>query len=64
VDEVTGALRRRWAWRHSNGKKDRALRTKDRLTVVFIDVDGLKQVNDAVGHGRRGCAVADGGSVA
>ncbi len=50
VDEVTGALRRRVGLAALQREMDRALRTKEQLTVVFIDVDGLKQVNDESGH--------------
>jgi diguanylate cyclase (GGDEF)-like protein len=50
VDEVTGALRRRVGLSALQREMDRARRTKELLTVVFIDVDGLKQVNDQFGH--------------
>ncbi|HWJ51135.1 MAG TPA: GGDEF domain-containing protein [Solirubrobacteraceae bacterium] len=50
VDEVTGALRRRVGLAALQREMDRVLRTKEQLTVVFIDVDGLKQVNDDSGH--------------
>jgi diguanylate cyclase (GGDEF)-like protein len=50
VDEVTGALRRRVGLAALQREMDRALRTEEQLTVVFIDVDGLKRVNDSSGH--------------
>jgi diguanylate cyclase (GGDEF)-like protein len=50
VDEVTGALRRRVGLAALQRELDRTRRTKEQLTVVFIDVDGLKHVNDEVGH--------------
>lgn len=51
MDEVTGALRRRVGLAALKREMDRTWRTKELLTVVFIDVDGLKLVNDHQGHG-------------
>lgn len=50
VDELTGALRRSAGLAAVRREIDRTLRTGEQLTVVFIDVDGLKQMNDANGH--------------
>ncbi len=50
VDEVTGALRRRVGLAALRREIDRTRRSGEPLTVVFIDVDGLKQVNDERGH--------------
>jgi diguanylate cyclase (GGDEF)-like protein len=50
VDELTGALRRRVGLSAVRREIERTLRTGEQLTVVFIDVDGLKRVNDANGH--------------
>jgi diguanylate cyclase (GGDEF)-like protein len=50
VDELTGALRRGAGLAAVRREIDRTLRTGEQLTVVFIDVDGLKQINDADGH--------------
>ena len=49
-DELTGALRRRVGLSAVRREIDRTLRTGEQLTVVFVDVDGLKQTNDANGH--------------
>ncbi|MHB8243499.1 MAG: GGDEF domain-containing protein [Solirubrobacteraceae bacterium] len=51
VDELTGALRRRVGLIALQREMDRTGRTKEKLTVVFIDVDGLKGFNDSSGHG-------------
>ncbi len=51
VDELTGALRRRVGLMALQREIDRTGRTKEQLTVVFIDVDCLKHVNDSSGHG-------------
>jgi diguanylate cyclase (GGDEF)-like protein len=50
LDELTGALRRRVGLAALQREMDRTLRATERLTVVFIDVDGLKRVNDTEGH--------------
>jgi len=50
VDEVTGALRRGVGLAAIRREIDRSRRTGTRLAVVFIDVDGLKRVNDELGH--------------
>ena len=50
LDELTGALRRRVGLAALQREMDRTLRATEQLTVVFIDVDGLKLVNDTEGH--------------
>lgn len=52
-DDVTGALSRRPGRERLQAEIDRAHRASTPLTVLFFDVDGLKQVNDRQGH-RRG----------
>ena len=50
VDDLTGAFRREigdTALRHAI---DRARRSGSSLAIVFVDVDGLKKINDEVGH--------------
>lgn len=38
-------------WRRPSGKSRRALRSRDlRLVVAFLDMDGLKRINDSRGH--------------
>ncbi len=49
-DGLTGALRREVGDLVLQHELDRALRADGRLSVAFIDVDGLKQVNDQRGH--------------
>jgi diguanylate cyclase (GGDEF)-like protein len=51
VDYLTGALRRRIGVAAMARELDRARRTGDPLVVAFVDVDGLKTVNDERGHG-------------
>jgi diguanylate cyclase (GGDEF)-like protein len=49
-DDLTGALRRGVGLGAVQRELDRAHRTHGRLVVAFVDVDGLKKVNDTSGH--------------
>jgi GGDEF domain-containing protein len=49
-DELTGARRRGSGLVEIQREIDRANRTGGRLVAAFVDVDGLKAVNDAQGH--------------
>ncbi|HEV7888418.1 MAG TPA: GGDEF domain-containing protein [Acidimicrobiales bacterium] len=50
VDETTGALERAHGLVALQREIDRARRADGRLVVGFLDVDGLKKVNDTRGH--------------
>lgn len=50
IDDLTGALRRGAGLTLLEREIDRARRTEGRLVVAFLDVDGLKRVNDELGH--------------
>jgi diguanylate cyclase (GGDEF)-like protein len=50
TDEVTGALRRGVGLAAVQREMDRTRRSGEQLVVAFIDVDGLKAVNDNQGH--------------
>jgi diguanylate cyclase (GGDEF)-like protein len=50
TDDVTGAWTRKFGLAGVTREIERAHRTGGRLTLAFIDVDGLKQVNDERGH--------------
>lgn len=50
TDEVTGAWTRKFGLAGVTREIERAHRTGGRLTLAFIDVDGLKRVNDEQGH--------------
>jgi diguanylate cyclase (GGDEF)-like protein len=50
LDPLTGALRRDRGLADLAREIDRARRSHGRLTLAFVDVDGLKAVNDAEGH--------------
>ncbi len=49
-DDLTGAHRRAFGEDVLRGELDRARRSGKRLVLVMVDVDGLKDVNDARGH--------------
>lgn len=49
-DYVTGALRRRVGFAAIQREMDRTARSGESLVVAFVDVDGLKTVNDELGH--------------
>jgi diguanylate cyclase (GGDEF)-like protein len=51
TDELTHVRRRGAGLMQLQREMDRARRVSEKLVVGFIDVDGLKQVNDAEGHG-------------
>ena len=50
LDDLTGALRRGVGMRLLAAEVDRVRRAEGRLVVAFVDVDGLKRVNDGDGH--------------
>lgn len=50
TDELTGAWTRRFGLEQLNRELGRAHRTGANLVVVFVDVDGLKRINDDHGH--------------
>jgi diguanylate cyclase (GGDEF)-like protein len=50
-DHVTGALRRRVGLAAIQRELDRTARSGEALVVAFVDVNGLKAVNDELGHG-------------
>lgn len=50
TDELTGALRRNAGFAALEREVSRARRDHKDLVIGFLDVDGLKQVNDSEGH--------------
>ena len=51
IDELTGLLNR-WAFKRIAVKETfRSMRLRGRLSVISMDLDGMKRVNDQMGHG-------------
>jgi diguanylate cyclase (GGDEF)-like protein len=50
TDELTGARGRTFGLAEISRELERAYRTGVTLVLAFVDVDGLKQVNDSEGH--------------
>jgi diguanylate cyclase (GGDEF)-like protein len=50
TDELTGAWTRRFGLEEVSRELERAHRTGASLVLAFIDVDGLKHLNDSQGH--------------
>ena len=50
LDELTGAYRRGPGFLELEREMARAFRALEALSVAFVDVDHLKQVNDTLGH--------------
>jgi diguanylate cyclase (GGDEF)-like protein len=61
TDGLTGCLNRRAFVERMEQEVERALRYDEPLTVVIADVDRLKQVNDALGHGAGDAALRAAG---
>ncbi|MBI4432524.1 MAG: response regulator [Candidatus Omnitrophica bacterium] len=49
-DDLTGLYNRRGFFALAEHEVKLNARTKDNLTFIFVDVDGLKKINDAYGH--------------
>lgn len=49
-DYLTGLLSRRAIYTHLTGELDRALREKHPITVIMMDLDHFKSLNDQHGH--------------
>jgi diguanylate cyclase (GGDEF)-like protein len=50
LDPLTGLYNRRFALQYLPGEMARAARHNYRLTVLLIDLNGLKRINDQYGH--------------
>jgi diguanylate cyclase (GGDEF)-like protein len=63
TDELTGLYNRRGWFAVASHELERARRNGERRGLLFVDVDGLKQVNDALGHREGDRAIADAADV-
>ncbi len=50
TDELTGLLNRRGFTTLAEQQLRTAVRTRNRLWLLFVDLDGLKEINDELGH--------------
>jgi diguanylate cyclase (GGDEF)-like protein/PAS domain S-box-containing protein len=50
VDHLTGLHNRKGFLAHAEHRIKLALKNKEAFSVAFIDLDGLKQINDSFGH--------------
>jgi diguanylate cyclase (GGDEF)-like protein/PAS domain S-box-containing protein len=50
IDELTGLLNRRGFFAQVETVRRRAKRQRSQVLIVYFDVDGLKRVNDELGH--------------
>ncbi|MFX8782072.1 GGDEF domain-containing protein, partial [Acinetobacter baumannii] len=50
IDDLTGLRNRRGFFLLAQQQRRQAARSGDPAFIVFLDIDGLKQVNDNLGH--------------
>ena len=62
-DELTGLYNRRGWFVLAEHELERARRARTSRVLLFVDLDGLKQVNDALGHREGDRAIADAAAV-
>jgi diguanylate cyclase (GGDEF)-like protein len=63
LDELTGLFNRRGFLIHARQQLDSAALVRRPMLLIFVDVDGLKQINDQLGHAVGDCALVDSGAV-
>jgi diguanylate cyclase (GGDEF)-like protein len=63
TDELTRLLNRRGFLAAANDRVTAARRSGAPLAMLYADLDGLKQINDELGHEQGDCAIADTGQV-
>jgi diguanylate cyclase (GGDEF)-like protein/PAS domain S-box-containing protein len=62
-DELTGLLNRRGFLLHAQQEMKLARRYKGKLSLVFGDLDGMKQINDQLGHREGDRALMDAAEI-
>ena len=59
LDELTGLFNRRGFLRHARTQLDAAALARRPMLLIFVDVDGLKNINDRLGHAAGDRALVD-----
>lgn len=62
-DELTGLHNRRHFYDFAQGELPKAVESKEPLSILLLDLDGLKQINDEYGHGVGDVVIASLGNV-
>lgn len=57
TDDLTGLLNRRGFLALAEQQLNLAIRTNTELLLIYVDVDGLKQINDRLGHDQGSYAI-------
>jgi diguanylate cyclase (GGDEF)-like protein len=63
TDDLTGLYNYRYLMRFLQSEVQRCLRYKKKISLLFIDIDGFKQINDSFGHLVGSRALAEMGQV-
>jgi diguanylate cyclase (GGDEF)-like protein/PAS domain S-box-containing protein len=63
VDELTGLSNRRGFLSQARQELDTAALVRRPMLLIFVDVDGLKQINDRLGHAAGDQALVETGAV-
>jgi diguanylate cyclase (GGDEF)-like protein len=63
LDELTGLFNRRGFLTHARQQIDTATLIRRPMLLIFVDVDGLKQINDRLGHAAGDQALVETGAV-
>jgi diguanylate cyclase (GGDEF)-like protein len=50
LDSLTGIANRLGFYEYANGERKRAGRSKQPITLAYLDLDGFKEINDTLGH--------------
>jgi diguanylate cyclase (GGDEF)-like protein len=63
LDELTGLYNRRGFLRYARAQLDAAALARRPMLLIFVDLDGLKDINDRLGHPAGDRALVDTGTV-
>ena len=63
TDELTGLFNRRGFFRLAEQQCKMAARTKRRMTLLYIDLNNMKSINDSLGHNAGDRALVDSAAI-